>query len=94
MHKLTVAKPSIHPAALHWEALPANWVKVNWDVAIKANCNKIGIGVVIRDCDGVVLASLMKPMLFCVEPSLAKARDLLAATLICKELGLHSLFFF
>lgn len=47
--------------------------QVDWDVTINKDYSKIGVGVVIRDYDGKVLASLMKSLIFCLEPSIGKA---------------------
>lgn len=69
-HQL-VARLITQPIALHQEAPPPTWVKVNWDVAIKNEYNKIGIGVIIRDCSSSYLANLMQPMLYCVVPRIA-----------------------
>ncbi|XP_041011502.1 uncharacterized protein LOC121255306 [Juglans microcarpa x Juglans regia] len=76
-----------------WETPPSSWVKVNWDVAVRYDFNKIGVGVVIREADGSVLANLMQPRFYCTDLVLAKARGLLSAVLFCNELGLDSLIF-
>lgn len=43
-----------------WEAHPADTVKINLDGAVFSGENKSGIGVVIRDCLGLVIASCSK----------------------------------
>lgn len=62
-------------------------------MAVQNLLNKIGVGVIIRNSHGVVLASLMKHMHYCVEPSIAEVRGLFVAATFCKELGLNSLVF-
>ncbi|XP_040990964.1 uncharacterized protein LOC121238190 [Juglans microcarpa x Juglans regia] len=79
--------------ATQWETPPSSWVKVNWDVSVKSDFNKIGVGVVIREVDDSVLSSLMQPRFYCTDLVLAEARCLLSAVLFCKELGLNSLIF-
>lgn len=72
-----------------WEAPPPNWVKANWDIAINSSNQHVGIGVVIRDDKGYVLLSMMKPLSYCVEPSIAKSRGLLEAITIRKDFNLQ-----
>ena len=40
-----------------WQALQVGFVKVNFDGAVFGELNKSGVGVVIRDSNGAVLAS-------------------------------------
>ncbi|KAF5481080.1 hypothetical protein F2P56_001766 [Juglans regia] len=64
---------------MHWQPPPTDWLKLNWDVAIRKTDQKIGVGVVLRDHEGDVLATLMQPVTFCVQPSIAEARGLVTA---------------
>lgn len=43
---------------IHWQPPPAGLYKANFDVAFFGNMGLNGIGVVVRDCDGSVIAAL------------------------------------
>ena len=45
-----------------WQALQASFVKVNFDGVVFGELNKSGVGVVIRDNNGAVLASCSEKM--------------------------------
>ena len=45
-----------------WTALPLNKYKINYDGAISNADNKIRIGVVVRNCNGEVMASLIQQL--------------------------------
>lgn len=49
---------SIDRNAVKWEKPKEGFVKINWDVAVNVQLDKIGVGVVIRDHEGEVLACL------------------------------------
>ncbi|XP_042973154.1 uncharacterized protein LOC122304957 [Carya illinoinensis] len=84
-----------HPVgvASHWQPHSSAWVKVNWDVAVRSASYKLGVGVVICDSNGSVLASLMQPLAYCTNPVLAEARGLIFEVLFCQELGLDYIIF-
>ena len=44
---------------MRWKAPPSEFSKVNFDGAIFKEEDKAGIGVVIQDCQGLVLASCL-----------------------------------
>ena len=39
-----------------WKALKLGWFKLNWDAAICKHTGKRGAGVVVRDCEGKLIA--------------------------------------
>lgn len=45
--------PAAPPAA--WQKPPPGIIKLNWDAAVDQRLGRIGIGIIARDCDGVVL---------------------------------------
>ncbi|XP_042973090.1 uncharacterized protein LOC122304891 [Carya illinoinensis] len=57
--------------ALHWKPPEGDTVKVNWDAALKSDDRKCGMGVVIRDSCGDVLASLCSCRLNVSNPVIA-----------------------
>lgn len=47
-------------------------VKENWDASVLEKNQKMGIGIVLRDCNGEVLACLSSPKPFYSQPVVAK----------------------
>ena len=45
-----------------WKAPPPNKYKINYDGAISNANNTFGIGVVVRDCHGEVIATLVQQL--------------------------------
>ena len=45
----------------HWKCPPAGWFKVNVDAAIKINQQIVGLGIVIRNSEGKLIATALKP---------------------------------
>lgn len=44
------------------------WVKANWDETLNDKSQTMGVGVVIRDCAGAVMACLSSPKVFHSHP--------------------------
>lgn len=65
--KLTPSRPSPqHRPRTLWQAPPPNLFKINYNGAVFQEFHKSGIGVVIRDSHGLVIASMSQviPQLF------------------------------
>lgn len=62
--------------------------RVNWDAAMDKENSKIGIGVIVRDSMGEVLASLSAPKDHIIALDIAEATVVLRAAIFCRELGL------
>ncbi|XP_035547375.1 uncharacterized protein LOC118348911 [Juglans regia] len=76
-----------------WEAPPPNTFKVNLDAAIdKIKC-KVGVGVIIRDCEGKVIASLRSSRGLFLDAQLGEAVAVLKATSLCVNLELRQVVF-
>lgn len=71
-----------------WEKPKPSWVKVNWDAFVCSTLKKVGTGVVIRDEEGEVLASLCFVTDCLQDPLVGGAIALRRAVLLCDELGL------
>ncbi|KAG6626441.1 hypothetical protein CIPAW_15G048300 [Carya illinoinensis] len=71
-------------ATVKWEFPPHGHIKINLDIAARKHVNRIGTGIVLRDWEGDVLLTLMKPMFFCSYPNLAETRGLLEAVKLCR----------
>jgi hypothetical protein len=51
---------------------PSSW-KINWDVAISKTLKKMGLGVIIRDEDGRVVAARSKVVSYITDPDAAES---------------------
>ncbi|KAF5454991.1 hypothetical protein F2P56_024611 [Juglans regia] len=77
------------PTVIHWKAPPVDWYKVNWDGAVDKVKGLIGIGVVIRDRSGQVIATLRQKEKLYPDPLLAESYGALQAVKLAREIGLH-----
>ncbi|KAI9160517.1 hypothetical protein LWI28_008908 [Acer negundo] len=50
------------PPKTRWRPLPPGELKINSDVAIREGLPLIGLGAVIRDHNGVIIAAMSKPL--------------------------------
>jgi hypothetical protein len=68
-------------------------IKINWDAAVNAKGNCIGLGIVARDCSGMFLGAkcIRKPIF--VKPKMVEAMAALWAVLFCKEVGFFEVVF-
>lgn len=66
-----------------WIKPPIGCWKINWDAAIAKELKKMGIGVVIRDAAGSIVAVKSKVIPYVVEPTLAE----MVASWYALELG-------
>lgn len=64
----------------NWTALTQGWFKANWDVALDKSCGMMGIGVVVREVKGRVIAAMSKFRRGTLE---ATTREALAGGLSC-----------
>lgn len=70
-----------------WTPLETTWVKVIWDATINKGDQNMGIGVVLRDSFGAMLACRSSLTSFNFEPILAKCKALWRAMQLCDKLG-------
>lgn len=73
---------------IRWLKPTREFVKANWDAVINGKKTMMGIGIVIRDHMGEILACLSAPKSFCGKPFLAEAWALKSTVEFCKELEL------
>ncbi|XP_041001018.1 uncharacterized protein LOC121246799 [Juglans microcarpa x Juglans regia] len=78
---------------VYWQPPDTDWIKINWDVAVRERGNRLGVGIVVRDSEGDILASYMQPLHFCSQAEIAEARGLISAVKLCKELSLQRVIF-
>lgn len=66
-------------------------VKMNWDATVNVSKKKMGIGIVIRDDMGEVLACLSSSRGFISQPIIAECWALSRAMEFCSKLGFYQL---
>jgi ribonuclease HI len=66
-------------------------IKVNWDAAIDISGKRMGMGIIARDHEGYVLASMCSIKQFIVDPAVAEAYAALKAVEFCCDLGLWNI---
>jgi ribonuclease HI/ribosomal protein L37AE/L43A len=76
-----------------WEAPQLGWHKVNWDAALGVHSGKMGLGVVIRDHMGRLVAARSLSRQGGFDPDAAEAIAALVATQIARELGIQRAWF-
>lgn len=62
--------------------------KTNWDAAVDFNNQKIGIGIIVRDSNGEILACVSTSKSFSSQPILAECLALWQTIEFCDKLGL------
>ncbi|XP_040998121.1 uncharacterized protein LOC121244147 [Juglans microcarpa x Juglans regia] len=77
------------PKNNRWIAPPLDVFKANWDTAIDKGNSRLGIGVIVRNSEGSVMASLCSSMDLIPDPLLAEAVATRRASSFCVELGLQ-----
>ncbi|XP_042974899.1 uncharacterized protein LOC122306539 [Carya illinoinensis] len=76
-----------------WQKPAPNSVKANWDAALKEKEGKMGMGVIIRDEEGEVLASLCGSRKWVSKPDTAEMQALWRALKLCAELNFVNVVF-
>lgn len=76
-----------------WEAPQLGWYKVNWDIALGVHNNKIGLGVVIQDHMGRLVAARCVTRQGRLEPAVVEAMAAFVATQTTQELGIQKAWF-
>lgn len=74
-----------------WCAPPAGCLKANWDVAIDREAGRVGMGVVVRDCEGRVKAAKSLTKLGNIDPTMGEAMAAFQAVSLCQALGVPTL---
>ncbi|KAK0607443.1 hypothetical protein LWI29_015165 [Acer saccharum] len=79
---------SVQSALPRWKAPPDGVFKINTDAALNEQGLVSGLGVVIRDCQGQVMASLCSQMGVCYSPEIAEALAIRRGLQLAVETGL------
>ncbi|XP_041004159.1 uncharacterized protein LOC121249523 [Juglans microcarpa x Juglans regia] len=71
-----------------WRKPAESWVKANWDTVMNVQLKKVGLGVIIRDADGEVLACMCSVVDSLQKPNAVETMALKRTGHLCVELGL------
>ncbi|KAL5864153.1 hypothetical protein ACOSQ3_001667 [Xanthoceras sorbifolium] len=84
-----VAVPSVRRDLVvkRWLAPSPGWVKINSDVAVDVRGRRLGFGVVIRNCMGVVLVSYTSLLLGLVSSDIGEALAILLGLRLAIDMG-------
>nr|POF12608.1 hypothetical protein CFP56_25070 [Quercus suber] len=74
----------------NWLCPQDGWVKANFDGAVFSEFNQSGVGVVIRDKNGAVLASCSEKILHAYKPDEVEALAALKAASLARDLGFQN----
>ncbi|XP_042993245.1 uncharacterized protein LOC122319281 [Carya illinoinensis] len=70
-----------------WEAPSQGKIKANWDASVDKASGKVGVGVVVRDWNSKVIATLRMEQELFPDPHMAEAYAALQAVMLCNSLG-------
>jgi len=89
-----VQLPVIGPVEIEkWSRPPCNELKANWDAAWEGHTRMMGVGVVVRDWHGKVVAVVAETFYHSSDPTQAEARAAWRAISPYHDLGLHRVHF-
>ena len=86
------AQSSNTAVSIKWTPPPNGCFKANWDIALNRKTKWMGIGVIIRDDQGLVSSTLCQTKEGFLEPVTAEVMGTLCTIELCKDLGLQMLF--
>jgi len=84
--------PSAPPTGVKWKAPSPDFYKVNYDGTIFGELSEVGIGVVVRNENGEVMASLAEQITILASVQVLEALATRRATIFSMELGPHRVF--
>lgn len=79
--------PSLCAREIRWSPPCTRVLKINADVALDRVGQWVGVGVVIRNSDGLVLGGLVKRVVDYGEPSWAEARAVIVELHLAHSIG-------
>lgn len=74
-----------------WQKPEEGWLKLNCDAACDHQQGYMGMGVILRNHTGQVMAARSSTKMGFFEPAVAEAMSLLHGIFLCKELGVQNL---
>ncbi|XP_059428517.1 uncharacterized protein LOC132162279 [Corylus avellana] len=72
-----------------WQKPPADFIKINWDASIDEKHRRVGIGVAVRNSDGMMLAALCASKPILTDPGTAEALAAWSAANVARRLNLR-----
>ncbi|GLT53802.1 hypothetical protein SLA2020_270480 [Shorea laevis] len=84
--------PLHNPIVPHWKAPPDGVYKINWDAAIDKSRRIMGVGVIVRDGEGEVVAALHSSQMGIMDPATAEAYAAWKAVQFGRDWGFLRLF--
>nr|POF27389.1 hypothetical protein CFP56_14504 [Quercus suber] len=90
--KKTVAAPTVRPHA-RWSPPPVGWFKANFDAAIFQDVGRVGLGVILRDSQGLALVSLAQNIQLASSEAEMEALAATRALELAAELGFDRVIF-
>lgn len=76
-----------------WRKSEGSRCKANFDAAYEARKQKMGVGIVIKDSNGDVLALISAPKYYVASPFIVESNALWKAMEMCNELGFRDVIF-
>lgn len=86
LDSVTVVGSSAASELQKWQRPLEGFIKINWDAAIDKANHQMGVGVLARDAEGVVVASLCATIPSISDPVVAETMALWRAVALCREL--------
>ncbi|XP_041004083.1 uncharacterized protein LOC121249437 [Juglans microcarpa x Juglans regia] len=74
-----------------WSPLPMNVYRANWDASVDRINSRMGVGMVVRNWEGLVTATLRSSRSLFPDAKLAEAMATLKVVLFCKQLRISRL---
>jgi glycerol dehydrogenase-like iron-containing ADH family enzyme len=74
---------------IKWTPPHMDWCKANWDVALQKNAKLVGIGVIVQDHNGRMVAARSFTKRGVLEQKIRETIASFHAAQLCKELGLQ-----
>jgi hypothetical protein len=79
------------PSVSRWKAPPITTYKVDWDVAIDKLFGRMGLGAIVGNHMGFVIAAKSLSKMENLEPAVAEALGALYAAKFSRDLGIRSI---
>jgi ribonuclease HI len=73
------------PNTIKWEPPPIGWYKANWDAAFAKDTGILGVGIIVRNCRGDVVAAKSFTHMGRLEPTVGEAKAAYYAAMMCRE---------
>lgn len=90
-HQTTVvdnpaSRTSANPCLL-WKSPPFGQLKLNWDVSVDYRSKQMGVGLLLRDHNGIVRVAKCTTICFVADPLVAEALVARMGVELCREMG-------